>query len=161
MYVADNPLANLKPFKTNNDGIMNIEVQTWTKVLIGITRNFSNPQIIGYVYNYGQTNTTIAFIPFFLEQIRRPLDLYQKLFGIDDGSKAERLWGTAYGFAISCQAGSIGLQALEPKGLKEFMEQGKTPKYNNDDEEIKISINTYKIWIMAMLNNQDLWDKSQ
>lgn len=34
------------------------------------------------------------------------------------------------------------------------------PKLSNKEEQI-ISFNVYQSWIMAMLNNQDLWDKAQ
>ncbi|MBR6178235.1 MAG: hypothetical protein IKQ70_10200, partial [Bacteroidales bacterium] len=37
----------------------------------------------------------------------------------------------------------------------------KLPKYAEDNEEQKISFHTYQIWLLAMLNNQELWDKSQ
>ena len=92
------PMANLNPFSTR-DGTISIDTQSWTKLLIGISRTFTSPQLMGYVYNYGQTNITIGFIPFALSQINRALDLYQKFFGMDNGEKAEQLYGTAFGFA--------------------------------------------------------------
>ena len=35
------------------------------------------------------------------------------------------------------------------------------PKYNPNDEEKKINFNTYQIWLLSMLNNEQLWEKSQ
>lgn len=160
LFVDDNPMANFSPFSTK-DELMAVDVQSWTRILIAISRKFENPQMMGYVYNYGQTNTTIGFIPFLLQQIRRPIELYQYLFGIDSAKKAETLWGTAFGFSKACQLGFIGLKAMEPKGLREYFEKGKLPKYNETDEKQEITFNTYKIWIMAMLNNEELWDKAQ
>lgn len=150
-------MANFSPFSTK-DGLMSVETQSWTKVLIAISQTFTTPQMLGYVYNYGQTNTTIGFIPFVLKDIRRPKELYLKYFDMG-GKQAEELWGTAFGFAKACQAGAVGIKAMEPKGLTDYIKKGKMPKYNN--EEQKINFNTYQIWLLAMLNNEELWAKAQ
>ncbi len=166
-YFADEPMANFTPFETSKDGGISVQVRLWTKVLIGIARHFPNPQIMGYVYNFGQTNTTIGFIPFNLEHIKRPLQLYQKIFkNIDEGKKADELWGTENGLRVCCQKGAIGVEAMQPKGLAPYMAADKKgeiklPKYKEDDDKQKVSFHTYQIWLLAMLNNQELWDKSQ
>lgn len=164
-YDADMPLAGYSPYNTNKDGIINIDTQTWTKILIGISQKYRNAQILGYIYSIGQTNTTIGFIPFNLNQIRRPIHLYEKIFGMSNGRNVESLWGTAIGFKTACTYGAIGIKAMEPKGLRDYVcskgdkvpKQPKTPK--NEDEQI--NFNVYKIWILAMLNNDELWEKSQ
>lgn len=164
-YNADMPLAGYNPFNVNKDGIISIDTQTWTKILIGISKKYRNAQILGYIYSIGQTNTTIGFIPFDLTQIRRPIHLYEKIFGMSNGRNAESLWGTAIGFKTACTYGAIGIKAMEPKGLRDYIyskgdkvpKQPKTPK--NEDEQI--NFNVYKIWILAMLNNAELWEKSQ
>ncbi len=166
-YFADQPMANFNPYESKKgDEGMNVRVQIWIKVLIGIARHFQNPRIMGYVYSLGQTNTTIGFIPFNLEHIKRPLQLYQQIFGTDEGKKADDLWGTETGLRVCCQKGAIGIEAMQPKGLKPYMNGDKNndiklPKYAEDNEEQKISFHTYQIWLLAMLNNQELWDKSQ
>ena len=164
-YDADMLLAGYSPYNTNKDGIINIDTQTWTKILIGISKKYRNAQILGYIYSIGQTNTTIGFIPFNLNQIRRPIHLYEKIFGMSNGKNAESLWGTAIGFKTACTYGAVGIKAMEPKGLRDYVyskgdkvpKQPKTPK--NEDEQI--NFNVYKIWILAMLNNDELWEKSQ
>lgn len=164
-YNADMPLAGYNPFNVNKDGIISIDTQTWTKILIGISKKYRNAQILGYIYSIGQTNTTIGFIPFDLTQIRRPIHLYEKIFGMSNGRNAESLWGTAIGFKTACTYGAIAIKAMEPKGLRDYIyskgdkvpKQPKTPK--NEDEQI--NFNVYKIWILAMLNNDELWEKSQ
>lgn len=166
-YFADQPMANFNPYESKKgDEGMNVRVQIWIKVLIGIARHFQNPRIMGYVYSLGQTNTTIGFIPFNLDHIKRPLQLYQQIFGTDEGKKADELWGTETGLRVCCQKGAIGIEAMQPKGLKPYMNGDKNndiklPKYAEDNEEQKISFHTYQIWLLAMLNNQELWDKSQ
>lgn len=164
-YDADMPLAGYNPFNVNKDGIISIDTQTWTKILIGISKKYRNAQVLGYIYSIGQTNTTIGFIPFNLNQIRRPIHLYEKIFGMSNGRNAESLWGTAIGFKTACTYGAIGIKAMEPKGLRDYVyskgdkvpKQPKAPK--NEDEQI--NFNVYKIWILAMLNNDELWEKSQ
>jgi hypothetical protein len=157
-YIESVPLANFNPFTTKDDS-MSVNTQTWTKLLIGISTAYQKKSMMGYVYNFGQTNTTVGFISFELDQIYKPIELYIKFFGMDEGKKAEKLWGTAFGFARACQAGCIGVYAMKPKGLTEYM-KGKVPKYDEQEDKI-ISFNTYLIWIMAMLNNEQLWAKAQ
>jgi hypothetical protein len=65
------------------------------------------------------------------------------------------------GFTQACQMGSIGVNALEPKGFRDCFRKGTIPKYNNTDEEKAINFNTYQIWLLAMLNNEKLWEKAQ
>ncbi len=157
-YDADMPLAGYNPFNVNKDGIISIDTQTWTKILIGISKKYRNAQILGYIYSIGQTNTTIGFIPFNLNQIRRPIHLYEKIFGMSNGRNVESLWGTAIGFKTACTYGAIGIKAMEPKGLRDYVYKGKQPKAHNYDN---INYNVYIIWIYAMLNNDELWEKSQ
>lgn len=159
LYVARKPMANFQPFEVSTD-VMSVKTQSWTSVLIGISRHHDEPQMMGYVYNFNKTNTTIGFIPFNLSQIRKPLEFYKNLFGMTNGADAEALWGTKDKFEIACSAGVIGLKAMEPKGLKQYFDGLKLPKKANDEKQ-EIIYNTYIIWILAMLNNQELWDKSR
>lgn len=165
LYDEKMPLAGYNPYNTNKDGLINIDTQTWTKILIGISRKYDNSQLLGYIYSIGQTNTTIGFVPFNLSQIRRPIHLYKKIFGMHNSRNAEDLWGTALGFKTACTYGGIGIKAMEPKGLRDYVypkgnkdpKQPKAPKNENE----QINFNVYKIWILAMLNNDDLWEKFQ
>ena len=159
-FDAENPMADFNPYVSDKDASMSMAVQSWTKILINLSQNFSGQNLLGYVYSLGQTNITVGFIPFILSQIRRPIDLYIRFFGMKNWRQAEELYGTAFGFDRACQAGAIGLKALEPKGLKDYMEKGKLPKYT-DNEEQTIKFHTYQTWIMAMLNNEDLWVQSE
>ena len=154
-YDPENPMADFEPFEAGKDASMSVSVQSWTKILINIALSLPERNLMGYVYSYGQTNTTIGFIPFMLSQIRRPKDLFDRFFGME-WKEAESLYDTAFGFDRACQAGVIGIKALEPKGLRDYMEKGKLPKYG-DNEKQTIKYHIYQIWIMAMLNNQDLW----
>ena len=133
LYNQGNPLAGFNPYVQNKDDIMSIDTQIWTKVLIGISKKYRNAQIMGSVYSIGQTNTTIGFIPFDLSGIRKPIHLYKKIFGDINSRNAESLWGTEYGFKTVCSAGVIGIKAMEPKGLKAYIENKKKPKAPKDE----------------------------
>jgi hypothetical protein len=160
-YDVHNPTASFNPFGVAKNGDLEVNTQSWTKVLLGIARNFPDTLETAYVYSLGQTNITVGFVPFELPKIRMPYELYSKYFGTTNNSLIENLFGTAIGFTKACQMGVIGANALEPKGFKDCLEKGVIPKYNNSDEEKKINFNTYLIWLLAMLNNEQLWEQSQ
>ncbi|NLE03317.1 MAG: hypothetical protein GX638_00745 [Crenarchaeota archaeon] len=83
---------------------------------------------------------------------------------MQDLKQIEGLYGTAFGLRAACQYGSIGVRALEPKGLRAFMSTdkgGKKISYQENDNTQRIIFNTYLIWILAMLNNETLWEESQ
>jgi hypothetical protein len=103
----------------------------------------------------------VGFIPFELPRIRQPFELYEKYFGTSQRDQVEQLFGTALGFTKACQMGAIGVNALEPKGFRDCLDKGIVPKYNSNDEEKIINYNTYQIWLLSMLNNEQLWEKSQ
>lgn len=162
------PLAGLNPLEKTSEGLFNIPTVIWVKILLEIAQRFAGNNFVGYLYNIGQTNTTIGFIPFKLEDISRPNQFYEKIFGkevlMQDLKQIEELYGTAFGLRAACQYGSIGVQALEPKGIRAFMPSGKGGKkisYQENDNTQRIIFNTYLIWILAMLNNETLWEESQ
>ena len=159
-FFPEHPMVGLDPFETTKDG-MSIAPQSWTKVIIGISKQYEIPKMMGYVYNFGQTNTYIGFIPFCLDHIRTPIQLYAKLFGMEEGKKAENMWGTEKGFRTCCQRGAIGIEAMQPKGLKPYMDAEKGAKIPKYEEKQLINFHIYQIWLLAMLNNQEMWETSQ
>jgi hypothetical protein len=161
-YDANCPTASFNPFGTMKDGGMEVETQSWTKVLLGIARSYPDSVETAYVYSLGQTNITVGFVLLELPKIRMPYELYRKYFDTKNRHKeVEDLFGTALGFTKVCQMGAIGVNALEPKGFRDCIDKGIIPKYNDSDEEKKINFNTYQIWLLAMLNNEQLWEQSQ
>ncbi len=160
-YHQEEPMAEFYPYETTND-VMSIATLSWTIILIRIAQHFSDLRTMGYFYGFDQKTKlpiTIGFIPINLEGIRSPIKLYQELFGMKDNedNKAELLWGTAYSLKESCKLGVIGINAMQPKDLKDYITAEKTPKY--DDKQL-IKFHTYQIWLLAMLNNEELWTKS-
>lgn len=159
-YNESNPMQNFDPYETKAD-VLSIKTQSWTKVLIGIAMKYKYVQLTGYVYSFGQTNTTVGFIPFVLPEIKRPVQLYKKLFGLKNAKEAEQMWGTEKGLRLCCQAGVIGLKAMAPKGVIKFIGDRTVPKIKKDNEKQQITYNTYITWILAMLKNDELWDVAQ
>jgi len=160
-FNPSNPTALFDAFGAMKDGGIEITTQSWTKVLVGIARTYPDTNLTAYIYSLGQTNITVGFIPFELPRIRQPYELYEKYFNTTASEKVEQLFGTALGFTKACQMGAIGVNALEPKGFRDSLDKGVIPKYNPNDEEKKINFNTYQIWLLSMLNNEQLWEKSQ
>ncbi|KAA6329195.1 hypothetical protein EZS27_021979 [termite gut metagenome] len=166
-YEESNPMNGLNDlFSTENssDGVLNISTINWVNVLLGISLRYPIDNLVGYLYSIGQTNTTLGFIPFKLDEIKRPHDFYRKIFGSEDYGKnmlyINQLYSTS-GVRIFCQLGSVGVKAMEPKGLKAYLPTNKgNKKISVKDGEERLNFNTYLIWILAMLNNEQLWDIS-
>lgn len=165
-YEESDPTAGFNPLEPTSNGLLNLLTVSWVDVVLKIARKIPIDNMMGYLYNIGQTNTTIGFIPFKLQDIVRPNQLYEKVFGLPvffkDRSRISKLYGTAMGLRIACQNGAIGIPAMEPKGLRAFFPTNKGVRKIacKDDEEQRITYNTYLIWILAMLNNEKLWDIS-
>ena len=165
-YDMDDPLVGFNPLEPMSDGLFYLQTVSWVDVVMGIARKNLMPNLVGYLYSIGQTNTTVGFIPFKLLDIIRPNQLYTKIFGktawTQNRKRVAKLYGTAMGLRVACQAGCIGIPAMEPKGLRAFLPEGKGVKkisYKGDEEQ-KITFNTYLIWILAMLNKEELWELS-
>lgn len=166
-YDESDPLMGFNPLEPTNNDLFYLQTVPWVEVAIGIARKCPVLNLMGYLYSIGQTNTTIGFIPFKLQDIKRPNQLYAKIFGEAtwtlNRKKVEKLYGTAMGLREACKVGCIGIPAMEPKGLKAFFptEKGAKKISYKGDEEQEITFNTYLIWILAMLNNEKLWDMSR
>lgn len=163
-YDVDDLMAEFNPMVSMSDGLFNLQTVSWIDVVMSIARKNPVPNLVGYLYSIGQTNTTIGFIPFKLQDLIYPNQLYARIFGesawTKNKKKIEKLYGTAIGLRAACQAGCIGIPALEPKGLRAFlpMEKGTKKISYKGDEEQQITFNTYLIWILAMLNKEELWN---
>lgn len=167
-YDELDPMLGYNPLTTtdNTNDVFSIPTISWVKVLLKISSHSSFDNLIAYLYNIGQTNTTIGFIPFDLSGIKRPNKFFEKIFGKayleTHRSKIEDLYGTAAGIRSICQQGSVGVKAMEPKDLRSYLPTEKGAKKITIKEESQtINFNTYLIWIIAMLNNEKLWELSQ
>jgi hypothetical protein len=153
--------------KTKED-LLNLPTINWVQILLGISLHFSDEDLLGYLYILDKSNTTIGFIPFIMRDIKKPNQFYENIFGksslLQNYKTIEKIYGTAVGLKKACNQGSIGVKAMEPKGLRDFFPNGRETKkivYIKNDYEQEITFNTYLIWILAMLNNEKLWDISR
>lgn len=166
-FEADDPVITMSALSTTGEGLVNLPTLSWVHVLLRIANKLPFDTLVGYLYSIGQANTTIGFIPFKLSDISRPNKLYATIFGMESLNlnmrKIESLYGTAFGLRAACQLGSIGVQAMEPKGLRAFLPDGKSAKKiaYKENEEQEITFRTYIIWILVMLNNEKLWELSR
>lgn len=121
----------------------------WSKLLFSLSKKFGDTTIIGFIGTFGNTNKTLGFYPFRIEQARKLILFYKKLFGensiLTDAPKYEEIFGLK--LYKACQLGAIGLQALQPENLFDDIEKEK--KLN------LIYYRTYKIWLLAMINKED------
>lgn len=141
--------------------LLQLTTQQWVKVLLRAAQKYPDTIILSYVFSLGQTNKTLGFIPVMLPEVYRPIELYIKYFGrnqfLNDTKKIENIFGNNYGLFKACETGSIGLKAIEPKALRDYMPSGKNkfPVYSKKDNE-QIAFRTYLVWVCAMLNNEEL-----
>lgn len=157
-YKEYNPGIDFDPLVCAKGG-MEVKVQDWLSVLVAIARKINIPRMMGYVYSLGQMNTTIGFIPFYLGEIKAPFELYRKFFEVTTDESIAKAWECENGFMVACQRGAIGLEAMEPKGLKPYM-RGKDPVYDTRAEEKIINFRIKQIWLLAMLSDKELWNKA-
>jgi hypothetical protein len=165
-YDPEHPTDELEIKLTDTVGTLSMPTREWVQVLFALARHYPAQNLTAYVYSLAQTNRTIGFMPLRLGAISRVRHLHDKLFlfpatlqssGEDD---LLRLYTTQYSFGRACQQGAIGLVAIEPAKLREYMPgpHNKTKALTAKTEESAIQLAFYQIWIIAMLNNQALLD---
>jgi hypothetical protein len=181
-------LNNLQFFEHEKKGDIVIQTLPWSRLFFNISRKFSDRTLMGYVYSLGQTNKTLGFIPFHFKQAKTIIDYYKLLFGESNAIRDRVAYETMYGTHIkrACELGVIGLQALQPKGLKQYFGEGKLPNFKKakisqkrgeeedayqirkekaaiKDQEKVILFRTYKTWLVAMItkNKEEMIDYTE
>lgn len=165
-YDLNDPMFNFKVEVEEVLGKMAIPTQSWTKVVFALSQKFHVDEMMTiYAYNLSQTNTTLGFINIYLPEVRKPYEWRDKVFlnqseVVLNDSQIANL-ETFFNFRSACKMGTIGLKALEPAKLREFMPSGSVlyaqgKDYKFTDENSKINFSLYKLWIIAMLNKTEL-----
>lgn len=165
-FNINRPFDGFSVETTEVQGNIAIPTKAWSMVIFALTKQFHG-KITAYAYNLSQTNTTLGFINIYLPEIEYLYELKDKIF-ID---RAEVVLNrkqideleTFFNFKSACKMGTIGLKALEPRGLREYMPkgsiefaQGKDFKFSNENSYQLFQL--YQIWITAMLNKTELLD---
>jgi hypothetical protein len=102
-----------------------LETVKWTDFILGLAKQFPKESFLGYIFQYGQTNTTIGFIPIYLPEISDWSKLFGELFGaapklpkhpqfVYDKRNFMSQYESRFGLQRVCQRGNIGLYAFEP-----------------------------------------------
>lgn len=163
-FDPERPTANRDSIiETPKDGNLLIPTIGWVHIIFALTRKFPSQSIIAYIFSLGQTNKTLGFIQLKLKEVRYLHEAFSTYFEKQydlSTQKMEELYETALGFEIACESGAIGIRAIEPKQLRDYMpskfKEAKTPVYKNEQTIITFTI--YQSWLIAMLNNTDLLD---
>ena len=181
-------LDNLGIFKHDKTETV-IETVKWSRLFFNLSNHYPNQTITGYVFGFGQMNKTMGFYPFRFQQARKLISFYKVLFGenaaLTDLGKYEDMYGIH--IKRACELGALGIQALEPEGLRKYFDADKMPnlskskvtrKGNQSDEDFESAIKEanqkdyenkiipfriYKTWLLAMItkNKEELSDYTQ
>lgn len=147
------------PLVTLNPAVNKERLQTcsWGTVLYSLSQQHHGRRMNTFVYNHGQMNTTIGMVVLDLPSAWRRFfgPLLEGLPGVACRDLIH-LFDTEMGLHAACRQGIIGLRALQPKGLRAYMEKGRLPKAATSEDERFLTYKTYMRWIMAMLNSKDL-----
>jgi len=164
-YDRDDPMCYFRVDAAEVMGKLAIRTQAWSKVIFALARKFPDTNITAYVYNLSQTNTTLGFINLYLPEIRRMHEWRNRVFldkkdTILTDHDIENL-ATFHNLKNACKLGVIGLKALEPDKLRDFMprhitSKGRANEFQFDNEQANLNFKLYKIWIIAMLNKTEL-----
>lgn len=188
-FEKDEPDQGLNlPEPAKSQGKLGLPTIEWVKVILALSIKFPLQTLTAYAYSLSDTNTTLGFINLYLPKVRRLIRLKEQLYTLSEDGRNDRdfenMYSTFYTFKNACMLGTIGLKALEPAKLRDFMPKG-TAKYakGNDyqfadtklkqkksenhqafEERLKkaktkynedlINFRIYKTWILAMLNNK-------
>lgn len=134
----------------------------WSNVVFALSKLYPNKTVTTYCFNLSQTNTTLGFINLVLPKIRKLYELRDKIFIPEESSvlKEEEIenLSTYYSFKGACRMGTIGLKALEPDKLREYMPEpfGKSKDYKFTHEDSYKQYQLFKLWIIAMINKTEL-----
>lgn len=180
-----NTLNNRGFFKVTNAGTV-INTVKWSELFFSLSNQFPNQTEMVYIFSLGQMNKTLGFYPFRFQQATKLIGYYKLLFGENAVLKDTASFEKLYGIHIkrACELGAIGLQALEPEGLKKYFDKDKMPNFKQvkpaikkgfTNEEVQqaeqdakqkdynkniVPFRTYKTWLLAMVtkNKEEMID---
>lgn len=152
-----------------------LDTVPWARLLFALGHGLDAAEVPAYVYSTGQTNTTVGFVTLHLgatEQVRAGYRTlrghYRQLFGsAADGLAApddlDAVYDAGRGFVWACAEGTVGLSALQPRKLRDFLPGGKNrqPKpVGPADAQTPL---LYQSWIYAMLGDKQsaLYDRAR
>lgn len=135
----------------------------WTKLIFALCKKYSGKVLTVYGYNLSQTNTTLGFLNLNLPEVNRMYQFRDKVFLDKEESvltyKQIESLEPLFSFKRAAEFGVIGLSALEPDKLREYLPQRDSKKnkdLNLTKDEARKQFQIFKLWIYAMLNKTEL-----
>ena len=159
-FDPNHPADGLAGFRQSaTAGVVGLSTTEWAQVLFALARRLGC-DLTAYVYGFGKSNRTIGFVPLKLTKISRLWELENSLFVLSDTLQSEgrdqllRFYSTQYSFACACQQGAIGVAALKPEKIQDYIgENQKSEKLLlTSAGKLSIHLTFYQIWIIAMLD---------
>jgi hypothetical protein len=151
--INDHELLHELHYKVKTTEIL---AMNWVKLVVLLAKLCPNQSLTCYAYILDKSgNTTIGFIPIYLPQIASMYKVYNELFANNAKLPVHALESliSTYRFKEVCERGYIGLYALEPKGIREFIGTDKLPDPN---KQYSNPFHLYQLWIIAMLEDKNL-----
>lgn len=152
------PVVKERPDKTQ--AIPGID---WPMLVLTLCKRYPNNAMTVYAYNLSSTNTTLGFISFKLPEISELYEVRDRFFLDKKASvlsdKQIQELEPLFGFKRACEQGSIGLRALEPAKLRDYLPQRgdkKSKDFKITDDNSTQQFHLFKLWIYAMLNKTEL-----
>ncbi|HRI60773.1 MAG TPA: hypothetical protein PK228_13640 [Saprospiraceae bacterium] len=135
----------------------------WPELILTLCKRYPNNAMTVYAYNLSSTNTTLGFISLKLPEINELYEVRDHFFLVQKDSilsdqQIQEL-EPFFSFKRACEQGAIGLRALEPDKLRDYLPQrgDKKPKeFKITDDKSNQQFHLFKLWIYAMLNKTEL-----
>lgn len=149
--------------KERADKILAIPGIDWPELILTLCKRYPNDAMTVYAYNLSSTNITLGFISLQLPEINELYEVRDHFFldkkdSILSDQQIQEL-EPLFSFKRACEQGSIGLRALEPAKLRDYLPQrgDKKPKdFKITDDKSNQQFHLFKLWIYAMLNKTEL-----
>jgi hypothetical protein len=151
------PTESKKDPKTKKE-IVVIDPVEWTEIILALCRKFGDRILMINSFGFGSANISAGFFPVKLYEIQKMYEVRDRLFSSLDldtefSDTLDLLYRTEFGFRKACEQGQIGLYALKPKDIDRDFSLAKS-------KEDKQKHFIFKIWLIAMLNNNEFYDAS-
>lgn len=119
--------------------------------------------IWAYCFSLGtKYNNTLGFINFTLEPVKRLREVWQKLFSNAKSGEAlqnmANCYQTNFSLLDTIEQGGISLKQIQPIFFEKFFKSKEL--FPKKTEDFKFQLLTIKAWLMALLNDQQIFDLS-
>jgi hypothetical protein len=136
----------------------------WPNLVLTLCKRYPQSDMTVYAYNLSSTNTTLGFLNLKLHEVHTMFEVRDRYFLDQKESvltdKQIQELEPLFGFKRACEQGAIGLRALEPAKLRDYLPQrgDKKPKDFKITDDTNQQFQLFKLWIYSMLNKSELLD---